>query len=140
MSATDPEVTSQVQTLANAYDNCDIGMLTLFYSIHAVSSQHCKPRWVGHSLALTYATTDIDLDFHPFNCEIPNIPILPPFVKITIEQPEVQLKTRDVSGNRDFSAWEWEYYFLHTSPEPILSGIPTGQMLTMRGTSLIHWT
>ena len=106
MSAADPEVTSRVHTLANAYNNRDINMLTSFYSSHAISSQHYKPRWVGRSPALTYATTDIDPDFHPFSYGIPNIPILPPFVKLMIEQPDVQLKTRDVSGNRDFSAWE----------------------------------
>ena len=76
----------------------------------------------------------------PFPLWNPQIPILPQFVKLMIEQPDVQLKTRDVSGNRDFSTWKWEYDFLHAWPEPSLPGIPTGQMLTMRGTSLIHWT
>lgn len=123
--------------LATAYNSRDIHKLMEFYESQAVSSQYSKPRWVDHSLPLTYITTAA----HQYSaCSwIPNVPHIPQLLRLFLEKPFLRLVTRRISGTHELMAWEWEYSFIYTKPEPWFPGIPTGRILTMRGVSLIRF-
>jgi hypothetical protein len=126
-----------IRDLATAYNSRDIHKLMQFYESEAVSSQYSKPRWVDQSLPLTYITKAAH------QCStyswIPNVPYIPQLLRLFLETPFLRLVTRGISGTRDLMAWEWEYSFMYTELEPWFPGIPTGQILTMRGVSLIRF-
>ncbi|KAL2040857.1 hypothetical protein N7G274_006315 [Stereocaulon virgatum] len=122
MFVTDPDVTSQVQALAMGYNTRGITLLQSYYSRNGAPFGHTAAQL--NKLRKFGFSDPIDIPKH---------------LAMMFEFPEIQLRTIRISGNRDLVVWEWEYDMVYSKPLPCYPGVPIGQILTMKGVSVISF-